>query len=117
MFPLLPVLILLLLHGPSNIERLAHEGRLPSGLEVFHREVEPAIAQRDRAILALLASRDPQFSSALFAILRTEDQPARPKPKKQQSEARPVISVGDSPTPPDGFEDCRRSRDGPLSIA
>ena len=36
MFPILPILILLLL-GPANAERLAVEGRLPSVLLAAHR--------------------------------------------------------------------------------
>lgn len=35
MFPILPILILLLL-GPANAERLAAEGRLPAGLLAVH---------------------------------------------------------------------------------
>lgn len=35
MFPILPILILLLL-GPTNVERLAVEGRLPAALLAVH---------------------------------------------------------------------------------
>lgn len=35
MFPILPILILFLL-GPTNVERLAAEGRLPAGLLAIH---------------------------------------------------------------------------------
>lgn len=40
MFPILPVLILLLL-GPANAERLAVEGRLPATLLAVHRAMAP----------------------------------------------------------------------------
>ena len=38
MFPLFPILILLLL-GPANAERLAVEGRLPAALLAVHRSM------------------------------------------------------------------------------
>jgi hypothetical protein len=38
MFPILPILILLLL-GPTNVERLAVEGRLPAALLAAHRSM------------------------------------------------------------------------------
>jgi hypothetical protein len=38
MFPILPILILLLL-GPANAERLAVEGRLPAALLAAHRSM------------------------------------------------------------------------------
>lgn len=38
MFPILPILILLLM-GPANAERLAVEGRLPAALLAVHRQM------------------------------------------------------------------------------
>jgi len=38
MFPILPILILLLM-GPANAERLAVEGRLPAALLAVHRSM------------------------------------------------------------------------------
>jgi hypothetical protein len=117
MLPILPALILLLLHGPSNFERLATEGRLPAGLEAFHREIEPAVANRDRAMLALLATRDPQLSSALYALLRSEEPALQPVKRIKARAPRVEIYAGEAPAPRDGFEECRRTRDGPLRIA
>lgn len=43
MFPILPILILLLM-GPANAERLADAGRLPSALLAAHRRMAPVCA-------------------------------------------------------------------------
>ncbi len=119
MLPILPALILLLLHGPSNIERLAREGRLPAALDAIHREMDrapvAATATEQAIIASLLATTDPHLSHALFSLLRPES-PGKPakalEPREPQTPAEPP-----EPTPADGFSECRRTRDGPRVIA
>ena len=54
MFPILPILILLLL-GPANAERLAVEGRLPAVLLAFHRTMAPPV----RAVVVAPVETEP----------------------------------------------------------
>lgn len=121
MLPILPVLILLLLQGPSSVERLTREGRLPAALDAIHRELalpEAAFSDEDDAMLAsLFAAHDPHFSSALFALLRGRvPEPESPRPL-EIPEPKPEISIGEAPAPCEGFAECRRSRDGPFAMA
>lgn len=44
MLSLIPALILIVFHGPSGVERLAHEGRLPDALRALERVLHPAEA-------------------------------------------------------------------------
>jgi len=126
MLPIIPALLLLLLHGPSNVERLAREGRLPAALDAMHREIArssvTADAVHEVAIASLLASTDPHFSRAFYALLNPVT--ARPEPKSaitaapraDEIQVRPDLGAP-PPSIPEGFSDCRRSRDGPSSIA
>lgn len=109
MFPILPVLILLLLQGPSNVERLAREGRLPAALEAVHQELRlpaPDRTQREETVLV-----------SLMALLGPGE-PEPPAPKSlREIPTRIDIPVVVAPIPPAGFVACRRTRDGPFVLA
>lgn len=116
MLPILPVLLLLLFQGPANIERLAMEGRLPAALAAI-QTMDAQPGSDHEAIASLLAqSSDPELTQALYTILKWIDRPeapARPQPIEAESErASPVPDQAE--TPSDGFDCCRRTRDGPL---
>ena len=94
MFPILPILILLLM-GPANAERLAVEGRLPSALLAAHR----AMVQPIRATVAAPVEQE--------ALDGAERQKGR----------RPAVHP-DAPVPPStldngGFQPAAPSRAGP----
>jgi hypothetical protein len=121
MWPLLPALILLLLQGPANVERMALDGRLPAALEALQaRMPDQDVSARGQAVAlaSLLAvSGDPQLSHALFALLRIPPQVAateQPKAVKPLEEPTgpPLVpkSLGSSQA---GFLKLQRSRDGP----
>ena len=123
MLPLLPALILLLLQGPSNFERLAVDGRLPAALEAIHRQMantgSEQLSDRDQEALAsLLASGiDSHFSHTFLALFH----------KSEARQQNPIVAskactgwrreTADSPPPPDGFTRSQRTRDGPTHIS
>jgi hypothetical protein len=121
MLPLLPAILLLLLQGPSNVERLAARGRLPSAFDAVCRSVgdTPTLREAEQVVFATLlaAGEDPRLSDALFAILRTR-RVQRAAPVVASAEVPRVRpAVGAVPTVRDGFARSQRTRDGPLSIA
>jgi len=131
MLPLLPALLLLILQGPSSVERMALDGRLPAALEAIHRHMEsrdhqsPAVSKADEAMLAslLALSSDPQVSHALIKLLSLGEpfQASSGKSKlviEAQDESPPsAIVEGDAAIPVEGFAESQRSRDGPFARA
>lgn len=120
MFPLIPVLILLLLQGPSNIERLAQDGRLPQALVAAQPRIEaPAseVSQAEAMLASLLqAGADPDLSHALAWLLSAQDD--APKAVVLDLSEADELGMPSNGTPPDlsdGFLVCRRTRDGPFS--
>jgi len=127
MLPLLPALILLLLNGPANLERMAEHGALPKALQAIHQrsldnDQKLDSAKADQFALASLLSLtgDPQLSSALAQIfsiqVAAEAQPVSStfsQAESDDSDPPPVDrTIG---TPQRGFLSSQRSRDGPLS--
>jgi hypothetical protein len=128
MLPLIPALILLLLNGPANIERLAEVGALPAALAAIQQRIDSpsrqtvASARADQLALASLLSMsaDPQLSRALaqiFSIQVANEPVASVKPAElieaDTGEPPPVAQcIG---KPHDGYLNSQRSRDGPLS--
>jgi hypothetical protein len=119
--PLLPALILLIFQG-SNVERLAHEGRLPAALQAAHRQMllEPQgpLGATEESVLAslLAASRtSPELSEAMFRLLLGE---LAPTPVAEAAEIAAFESHV-APPPADErpldspFVESQRSRDGP----
>jgi len=117
MLPILPAIILLLLHGPSNFERLAGEGRLPQALQAIHRHIDEPTTRReaeDAVLASLLASgADPRLSGAILAFLR--GRPAKPSNRPVTGREAQIVSPTDEPAARvhSGFAQCQRSRDGP----
>lgn len=126
MLPLLPALILLLLNGPANIERLAEGGALPAALAAIQQRIDTPQtrgslqARADHLAMASLLSLsgDPQISRALARLLAFNVVSDEPKPvpagvtaEPEDTEPPPIErSLG---KPQDGFLRCQRSRDGP----
>lgn len=121
MLPILPALLLLLLQGPANIDRMAAEGRLPAALKSMHRGIA-APANRlssaaDNVVLASLiaVSSDHEISQVLLNILSLVETGVENSPSEFGAEPRQSIAG-----PPqlgaltDGFLSCQRSRDGPF---
>lgn len=110
MLTFLPTLILLLLHGPANMEgRLARAGdradvgtRLPAAV--------PALARSNRAFLAELLRKFP--GATVLAALA--DEPTSPPNITRANEAQvvPGLKRSYSPAPPSTNQ---RDRDGPIS--
>ncbi|MBC8065182.1 MAG: hypothetical protein H7Y17_10155 [Chlorobia bacterium] len=127
MLPILPALLLLILQGPSSIERMALDGRLPAALEAVTRQLEgqdhrnTSVEKSDAAVLAsLLAfSSDPGLSHALFQILNV-DQPIDalrtiPFGADEPDSDWNLNFYADEPSAvPEEILECQRSRDGPL---
>jgi len=122
MLPLLPALILMLLQGPSNFERLAVDGRLPAALEAIHRHMaQPGsekLSEREEQALASLiaAGSSAQLTRALMSFLwHGDEKPQSAEPPACES-SQPVVCFNDSPPAPDGFERSQRTRDGPAIV-
>jgi len=128
MFPLLPALLLLLLNGPANFERMAEHGALPAALAAIQQRIEAPgvqsarVTKADHQALASLLTLggDPQLTQALVRLLAVNvacEPVASPQPKslEQHEESPgepPPIQVG---KPQSGFLESQRSRDGPVS--
>jgi len=117
--PFLPALILLLLQGPSNFERLAMDARLPAALEAIHRQMAepggPRLSDREEQALAsiIAAGTSAELTHALMSFLwhgRDAAQRVAPQPDEISYF---VVRAHPSPPPQDGFERCQRTRDGP----
>ncbi len=118
MLPLLPALILLLLQGPANIERMAHDGHLQAALTAIQRHMpERKVNRADEAVLAslLAVSTDRQLSRALVQLLAfAETDPPVERVVIPAETSAPI------PIPPslgrlrEGFAASQRSRDGPF---
>ena len=119
MLPLLPALILLLLQGPSNLERLAVNGRLPAALEAIHRQMvnseSGSLGELEQTTFAgIFANRlNESLSTALLSLL----QPIQEQPKEslQATADERLIRFVESNQlrTPDGFGKSDRTRDGP----
>lgn len=126
MLPILPALLLLILQGPSSVEKMARDGRLPAALEAVSRQMEiqehrsGSLEKADAAVLASLLAfgSDPDLSKALFKLLSLDQAPlsesGSPRPAAIAENQSPVLPSGDSPPLQDAYRDCRRSRDGPF---
>ncbi len=120
MLPLLPALILLLLQGPANVERMAGSGQLPGALQALHRQMASASSETSKAeevvFASLLAvSGDKDMSRALLHLLTFIEPPEAERPilvsTEESSPPTPIPPLLGAPQ--DGYFDCRRSRDGP----
>ncbi|MEA2552532.1 MAG: hypothetical protein QOJ65_708 [Fimbriimonadaceae bacterium] len=127
MLQFLPALILLLLNGPANTERLAERGALPAALAGIQKRIDtpgqPSLNQRraERMALASLLSlsSDPQVSHALARIFSLQmecEQPAPAQlPGQLEERTDPPPREECLGQPQDGFLGSQRSRDGPIS--
>jgi hypothetical protein len=125
MLPILPALLLLILQGPSSIERMALEGRLPAALQAASRQIESQdrnLGTTEEAEAAVWASLlaiggDPELSGALYRLLSLDA--GTPEPSRLvKDEPEGWLDSPPIPSPdaslPEEFVQCRRSRDGPL---
>lgn len=126
MLPILPALLLLILQGPSSIEKMALDGRLPAALEAVSRQMEArdhltgGSSEADAAVLAslLALSGDPDLSHALFQLLAIEPsigkvtQTQKIEPDDQITPVPIDSQAGQSL--PEGCLKSQRSRDGPF---
>ena len=136
MLPLLPALILLLLNGPANIERMADGGALPAALAAIQHRIDSgeavnlSQARADQLALASLLSLsgDPHSSHALARLLisdlgsRTSDlHQSDVAPESRLVELEPSGSDQRSPIRDprseiqEGHAESQRSRDGPIA--
>lgn len=122
MLPLLPALILLLLQGPSNVERLALEGRLPAALQAVHATLDrPALpAEEQRKVLAQLlsVSSDAELTRVFASLLAlvTDDPETKDAETPGEERSAPTLPTETRARVPDGFLACQRSRDGPSTL-
>lgn len=126
MLPILPALLLLILQGPSSIEKMALEGRLPAALEAASRRMEAqehrfgSTEKADAAVLAslLALSGDPDLSHALYQLLSLDQGTSLwttvDSPESGDWVDRKPLKVGSHPSLPEPFLESQRSRDGPL---
>lgn len=102
MLPLLPALLLLILQGPSSVERMALEGRLPAALEAIHRQMEAGDPQG--ALIRLLSLGEPATDTKATPHLTVEEDKQDTPPPAEPSSTRITK----------GFAKSQRSRDGPF---
>lgn len=119
MFPLFPALILLLLQGPSNFERAAMEGRLPTALEAISCQSaqlgSPRLSEQEEQALAELIASGTEISQALLTILCRTETPRRQEPVLETRPTPPFV-LPDAPPISSGFANTQRSRDGPVTL-
>ena len=117
MLPLLPALILLILQGPANLDIVQPGASLQPALYALQ-----GLKPHDKASKEALASalkKSPALAFA-FAHLLDVDLDIDEAPTTAGAVHEPTLDVHVVPTrspssPPEGFLDCRRSRDGPVS--
>lgn len=126
MLPILPALLLLILQGPSSIEKMALDGRLPAALEAVSRRMEAqdhrsgSIEKADAAVLAslLALSGDPDLSHALIQLLsldqRLDNSDKAKRRKLDEWVERVQLDTNSEPILPEPYLESQRSRDGPF---
>ena len=126
MLPILPALLLLILQGPSSIEKMALDGRLPAALEAVSRQMEAqdhrsgSIERADATVLAslLALSGDPNLSHALIQLLSLDQgftcPGGEPPIRQEESIERGRVESDPVPIRPQPCLDSQRSRDGPV---
>ena len=126
MLPILPALLLLILQGPSTIERMALDGRLPAALQAVSRQIEShdrSLASSEDAEAAVWASLlafsgDPELSGALIRLLSLESDESQKQSQRgfepDDWVDLPTYLSPDFASLPDAQVQCRRSRDGPI---
>ena len=126
MLPILPALILLILQGPTNVERLVRDGRLPEALASISRQIESRptsgsqsmqAAAKSVALASLLTlGNDPELASALVHMLALPEPVVESVPEVHSDEdvqAGIPLERGTGQCLLDGFAESQRSRDGP----
>lgn len=113
MLPLLPALILLILQGPANLDAVQSQAAHKPALQALQGLKQD---QATKEALARAVEKSPALAFAfaqLFGIDITE-QPELKAPAEESAEgARECFKDLPPPPIPEGFLDCRRSRDGP----
>lgn len=127
MFPLLPALILLLMHGPSAVDRAQQPGGLPDAIRALHQRIQDGHRQASRQLIRdleqnlVLASMlstgsDSELGKAFAELLQLVEVGATPPdlelPKFHPATPRQVFqepTLRDSAT----FPRSARTRDGP----
>jgi hypothetical protein len=129
MLHVVPALLLLIIQGPSAMDRLPCHGRLPTALEALNARMEPLpggatkISSRQAAIASLLAlgAKDPRWSAAIARFLDgTGYSPVSQAPdelliEETGSVRLPRAGEPSVPSPRFVFATSTRFRDGPLS--
>ncbi|MBI1757453.1 MAG: hypothetical protein HYR64_10150 [Fimbriimonas ginsengisoli] len=112
MLPLLPALLMLILHGPTGAENLAANDRVPEALRVLGMRLSgsraTSVRQVDRAN-ALELARGQGLSHAVMCLIAGAEAPT------ETSERPELVGLGLEPSfhLDSGHFECRRSRDGP----
>lgn len=114
MLPLIPALLMLILNGPATAEQPSRSAQWNAVFRAY------ASAQRSDVHVEipqeLIAnSSNAQFAHALVSLLiQSLD---RDEPAKAEAIRTPFVPINPlfSDRTPPGFEDCRRSRDGPAA--
>ncbi len=119
MLSLLPALILLFWHGPTQLDRLAVSGRLPSGADTINRniagaELEALSIGGDHAFATLLGSHAGNHLRRAFWAFLCLDQPQK-ETQAETGHEEPSAFYPPQPAhkPEDGFARSQRTRDGP----
>ncbi|MEZ0327005.1 MAG: hypothetical protein ACAH95_13980 [Fimbriimonas sp.] len=116
MLPILPVILLLLLQGPANVERMALQGRLPAVIEAIQRMDAPQ-NEKEAFVSLLAASQDAELTHALFSILKWTEPAATVTAKPLSIEPTFVaIEPRQRMALSGGFVKGNRSRDGPFPV-
>ncbi len=115
MLPLIPALLMLILNGPATAEQPSRSAQWNAVFRAC------ASAQRSDAHIQipqeLIAnSSNAQFTHALFSLLiqSLDREESVAQTVAIREPFAPIAQPSGDRTPP-GFEDCRRSRDGPAT--
>jgi hypothetical protein len=109
MFPLIPAILLLLLQGSSGFERFPQDTRLPQPWNALHRDARVRDVRAEAALVRFLAL------AASQQIIASGSNSAQPRSNPELISVA-LVAPALKASPEDGYQDCRRSRDGPSSI-
>ncbi len=116
MLHLIPALLLLILNGPANAEQPS-QAQWSAAIRALHASAGPQKIESSIERNLLKCSNDPQFTQALLNLLcqsldhrETPTRALEPRERFEKILPQRVGRTGE------GFEECRRSRDGPISL-
>jgi len=113
MLPLIPVLLVLILRGSAGASNPS-QAQLSAAIQALHRLASSPESEIRARALAAVSAHSSETPETIYSLL-CQAAPPVSEPVIGETTPQPVAIEAASGEPKDGFSECRRSRDGPLS--